>query len=419
MATVVFSATVGSLGALLAVRLFATPTLSLDQLQTMVGRGDSDAAIPQLKQYLRRDRTNSRAHLILAGAYHAQENYDEAIEHLLVIPDRSIWAVEARVREGMVRLRAFGQAVQAESLWEKAVAIDEVADPTSISEMGRSATVELLTLYLFQHRKRDASAVIWRWHGRASPENRSRAALALLALEFGPGPAANDRIADLEKWSNTDSTDASSRRALGRAYVELGSKAESGLAMLRDLVNSYPQDIDNWVVYLTALAEYGDVNTMRDVVASLPPAANQSADCWQQRGMMHEMSQQWNEAADCFLKALEYEPTRPETCAHLSYVLRRCNQTERALKYEQLGNELNAVEDQLHSAYDHLTASQARPDGASAYRLGELYEKRGHLREARVWYEDAARLRPNDQQAGEAMDRVGKLLSSGYQRRVE
>jgi tetratricopeptide (TPR) repeat protein len=411
-ATSILSAAIGSVVTLLAYRYYATPTMGLDDVQKMVGRGDFDSAIPELKRHLRRDRANSRAHLILAGALTGTNDHAAALEHLQVIPDRSIWAVEARFREGLLQLRPFGRAGMAESLWKKALEIDEAADPTSISPMGRAATVELLTLYIHQHRQREAADLVWRWHGRATAENRGRAAIALLALEFGPGPLPADRIADLENWIAADPSDVKSRRALGRAYVEMGNKAESGLAILKELVDSEPNDLDHWATYLSALAEHGDVDTMREAVKNLPPAADNDVDCWRLRGMMHEMSQQWHEATECFLKALEFDASRREVYAHISYVLRRAGDLERAMKFEQSGSDLNAAEDQLHIAYEQLTASQSRPVAESAYQLGELYEKRGRLREARVWYEDAVRLKPDYQQAGEAFDRVRKLLSS-------
>jgi tetratricopeptide (TPR) repeat protein len=403
---------IGSFGTVLAYRYYATPTISLDDLQKMVSRGDFDAAVPQLKRYLRHDSRNARARLILAGALAGQEKHEAARENYRAIPDRSFWGIEARFREGLLELRPFGRAVHAEALWKKCLELDEAADPSTISPMGQAATVELLTLYLFQHRKKDASDVIWRWHRRAASDSRGRAAIALLALEFGPAPGPNDLITELEKWVAADPNDEYSRRALGRAYVELGKNEDAGIAMLEALTRSNPTELGHWTAYLTGLAERGDVEQMRAVIERLAPEADGDIDCWQLRGMMHEMAQQWPDAARCFAKALEFDPSRRELHAHLGYVLRRNGDVEDATKYERSASELGDVEEQLHVAYEQLTITQSRPEAESAYMLGDLYEKRDRLREARAWYEEALRLRPNHAQAGEAIDRVRAATAS-------
>ena len=405
-ATGILSAVVGGLGTLLAYNFYAVPTMSLDDLQKMVGRGDFDAAVPQLRRFLRRDPANGRARLIFAGALAGQDQHDAAIEAYRAIPDRSFWAVEARFREGLLELRPFGRAAKAEELWKKCLDLDEAGDANTISPMGQAATVELLTIYLFQHRKADARELIWRWHRRASPENRGRAVIALLALEFGPAPAPADLLKNLEACVAADPNDQYSRRALARAYVELGDKEEAGLKLLEDLVRAHPENLGHWAAYLSGLAERGDVEAMRSVVEKLPPEADGDLECWQLRGMMHEMSQQWTEAAACFTKALGFEPSRRELHSHLGYVLRRGDDLEQAAKYERSASELGAAEERLHVAYEQLTATQSRPVAESAYMLGELYEKRARMREARAWYEEALRLMPNHVQAGEAIDRV-------------
>jgi len=404
--TGILSALVGGFGAVVAFKLYASPTVNLNELQKMVAHKDYDGAVPQLRRFLRREPTNARAHLILAGAFTGQENHAAALEHLRAVPDQSLWGTEARFREGLVQLRPLGYAAKAEALWLKCLELDESADSETISPMAQAATVELLTLYIFQHRKRDAREVVLRWHRRATPENRGRAALALLALEFGPGPVPSDLLADLEKWTATDPNDEASRRALGRAYVELASKEEAGLTLLKGLIEKNSSNMQNWIAYMSSLVEQGDVATLRSVAGRLPEAAARDVECWQLRGIMHEMSQEWPEAADCFIKGIELEPSRRELHSHLAFVSRRGGNLEHAEKFDKSSGDLGSVEDQLHVAYEQLTITQARPVAESAFLLGDLYEKRGRFDEARIWYEDALRLNPNHAAASEGLDRI-------------
>ena len=70
--------------------------------------------------------------------------------------------------------------------------------------------------------------------------------------------------------------------------------------------------------------------------------------------------------------------------------------------------ELAEVEKQLQSVDLALEGSQGRPDAASCFTLGELYEKRNHFEEARAWYEETLRLEPEYAQANEAIGRLGR-----------
>ncbi len=382
------------------------PAPRLGHIQTLINARDYDEGQRLLERLLRRQPGNYQARLMLAGMLVERERRESAIEHLLRIPDTADWAIEARFREGWL-VRQSGRAIEAERAWLRCLALDASFNRSEMSPAARSATVELLGLYIVQRRERDGRRLIWNWYGRVPQEDRAHAAIALVALEFNPGPPAEQIAAELESFVASNPQDNHSRQALGRMYVELG-REEEGRDLLQACVDEQPDDLESMTAYLWCLTEQGDLEAAQVVLARLPDAADEDPDLWPLRGIVHELAKEWQDAEHCFRRSLSLEPWRRESHAHLANMLRRQGEVAAAQEHERRANELHEVDQQLRNAAQSLRNSLARPNVASCLMLGELYEKRGQTQEARAWYDETLRLQPRHAVAQAAIERLSR-----------
>lgn len=404
IASTLCGAIVGGLVLYWAQRYFAT-TVSLSQIRPLIKARDFDRARKLLERRLKSEPDDQESLLILAGVLLGQGEEDKCLEYLGKIPDKTAWAIEARYREGMV-FRGRGLALKAEDAWARCLAVDATANEY-MSPFAREAVVSLLTLYMFQMRVYDSTQLVWDWYRRAPSNDRARALIALVHMEYSP-PPVDERKTALEQFVSMEKDDYLSRRALGRLHVELGLDDTTGRNLLKQCVDEQPEDVENWAAFLWCLTEQGDLESAQAAVARLPARANDNPELWRLRGLVHEMAQQWLDAARSFREAQSLEPWNREAYAHLAHVLRLQGDVPQADRFAQRVKELAEVEEKLRSVNLALEGSQGRPDAASCIALGELYEKRNRFEEARAWYEETLRLDPESAQANEAIVRLGR-----------
>ncbi len=384
---------------------YSAPSVSLTAIRKAIDARDLEKAKSQLVSYLRHSPDDLQAHLMLAGLLTERGEHEGSLKHLSQIQGTCTWALEARFREGKV-LRELNRVREAEAAWIECLTIDQSQNPPDMGGIARYATAELLKVYIFQRRRRDAEDLLWNLYRRVPPADRARAMLALLKAQLRQHPR-EDVMHEVEKFVAADPEDDHSRRELGRLYVEFGEE-KRGRELLKTYVDRRPEDLESLAAYVWCLTEQGDLPAAKDVLANLPVDAGRNGELWHLRGVVHELSQEWDDAADCLRHALALEPWRRETHAHLANVLRHLGDRAGTQQHEDRAKELLQIIEKLNKVQETLEATLAMPDAETAFMLADLHEKGGRLEEARAWYVETLRLDVRHAEAKAAIARLGR-----------
>ena len=146
------------------------------------------------------------------------------------------------------------------------------------------------------------------------------------------------------------------------------------------------------------------------VLTDLPRGAEKNGELWELRGLVHELKEQWQDAARCFRQAVSLEPWRRKAQSHLVNVLRRQDDTTGAEVHAERAKELFEIEERLATATHWMATTNMHPAAGSSFEIGDLYEKRGQAEEARAWYVEALRLDPKNEAARIGLSRLGRPM---------
>ncbi|MBX3423044.1 MAG: tetratricopeptide repeat protein [Pirellulaceae bacterium] len=167
--------------------------------------------------------------------------------------------------------------------------------------------------------------------------------------------------------------------------------------------------------------------------ADLALASNrQHAGAWQLRGRVAEHHQQWQQAIDCYQRALMAKPNNPPVQLAVAEVYQRLGKPQRSLATLERMSDAQSAEYQSAAAWmlkGQALASLGQSDAAklcwreAASRAGtqdfqlflnmaDIHAQRGELAEARVALGRALNLQPDHQQARQLKDRLEQQFST-------
>jgi tetratricopeptide (TPR) repeat protein len=312
-----------------------------------------------------------------------------AIEALdsLGTPSASLLA-QIRVLQG----RAFSALERndlAERAWNEALRLDP-----RVPEAGWN----LLGLYFVQGRRWDAHRLAMSLR-KNEPDPGDRAQLLLELIRQDAQPlGADSLIKTLLPIVKARPQDLHSAVALGLALVR-NSRADEGLAVLRDVKSRVPESPECWVALLLGLDEAHQSVEMTKTLTELPAGLRDDPRIERFRAACAHERQDWGEAAQRYLEAWRYDPSDFQVLYRLSRVLRAAGRLEEAARFDQLVREAKSARDQILAIYEEANAVNTlgtAPHPELYRRLAELRERMGRPDEALEWHRLVLADQPED-----------------------
>jgi tetratricopeptide (TPR) repeat protein len=221
------------------------------------------------------------------------------------------------------------------------------------------------------------------------------AALRMLSrgIPFLPSRTTVDPAHDeghlLEQGLAADPADPDIRPALARYYLTRG-EVDKALPLLEAWLEMDPDDPLARVEWVACLLEQGRTDEAAPYLDPVPDQLARSARFWGLRGEFLKRRGDYDGAVEAFRRAVDLEPRNPEARFRLGQALRaagRGDEAEPFLTWVQKANQLVAL---MKNAHD------TGADPALLAQAGDLCREMGRLREARGWYQAAAKADPQN-----------------------
>jgi len=339
-----------------------------------------------LREHLRRSVHDVEARMMLSRVLAARGDFMGCARQLHEVPYWSPQKAEALLREGQSYLQ-IDRAKDAEGAWLEAIKEDPLHPIPG--NLFHDACQELLKLYAIEDRWEAAYPVIWTAYDHASPLDYP----ALLVMRMRPElerVAQKETIILLRRYVAADAADWEALRALARAELALGQKAEAA-HHFQACLKGRPDDVRAWRDYLTMLLEQGDLDAFLALLATAPRSAESEPETWMFRGVAGEKAGDWQAAGDSFRKAIELNPYVPKYYYRLAMAEERLGLRDQALVHRKRTKEMNEARAQLPAAYADYFAARVHdkpgaPDIAAACKhLASICETLGWARAAQAW----------------------------------
>jgi thioredoxin-like negative regulator of GroEL len=355
-------------------------------IDSWMGREDYARAEPALRERLRRSPHDGNLRTMLAKVLAARGDLAGCAVELRRVPSWWPTRAEALYREGQAWLK-IDRAKDAEAAW-LAVVEDDPLHPKP-PDIVHDASLELIKLYAAEDRWEDVHVVLWGAYENASPADH----MALLYMRVRSELeriAPHETIGRLERYVAADPTDWQALRALAKAELALGRRAEAD-KHFRACLKGDPGNARAWSDYLGMLHESGELDAWAAVLAEVPPAAETEAEIWRFRGLLKERAGDWAGAAADYRRALERNPYGTAYHYRLAMAEERLGHRDVAAEHRKKSDKLREARAQLLPAFtDVIDAQEGRnPDGpglpASIRRLASVCETLGWSRLAEAW----------------------------------
>ncbi|WP_299077755.1 tetratricopeptide repeat-containing sulfotransferase family protein [uncultured Ruegeria sp.] len=259
------------------------------------------------------------------------------------------------------------------------------------------------------------------------------------AVQLDPGSAIAHSNLGLAYYDLGDLIDAeaSQKKALAlqpdlvAAYNNLGSIARdkgdrtAAISFYRQVLDLRPDHLESVNNLISVLIETEAVDEARELTERYVKKGHASAELHRNRGRLHVLHCEWDEAERCFRMAISLDETKPESYVGLAQVLAEKNLHELALLEAEKAQRI----DHSHApAYHYIAvcksylgdmdagfvnyqkALELKPDFTAAMiALGYLKMEQGNFDSARHWFNKAAeedKARLNAQIALVKLDRV-------------
>jgi tetratricopeptide (TPR) repeat protein len=362
----------------------------LKTIASWLSREQYAMAEPALRERLRRSPHDGESRTTLARLLAARGDLRGCALELHEVPFWWPSKAESLYREGQCHLMT-DRAQDAEAAW-LAVIADDPLHPAP-EEVVHDASLELLKLYSTEERWEEVRDVLWSAYERAVTPSDHMTLLGMRMRSEMERLAPESSIAQLRRYVAADPSDSHALRALAKAELALGHKAEAD-RHFRECLQKRPDDARIWREYLAMLHDQGDQEAWSALLAQVPASAQDDPEIWRFRGLQKEQAGDFAGAAEAYRKSLELNPFVMPTHYRLAMVEERLGHRETAAEHRNKADELREARNELRVAYsDVVNAEDARmrqqpsqPDLATSLkRLADVCERLGWARVAEAW----------------------------------
>jgi|694.fasta_scaffold35255_2 tetratricopeptide (TPR) repeat protein len=336
-------------------------------------------------QYQR--QSNSKDHrlpMIQARLELANGQDSEALKKLESIPDQSPFASTARQLTGQLYLRA-NRLVPAEKAYLDAIRLDpKIVQPRR----------ELIYIYAIQLRRRELRNIFLEL-STISPMTFQN--VFHWCLTRGNDWEPDEIVADMTKFLAADPQDKWSRIALARSLKRLVKLDEAEKALEPLAAN----DSDAIAIKAQIAMDRNDPEKARELLSKGP---EDHFDLAVMRAQMALAEGDYNDSIRYFKTALKVDPDNRDAVVGLARALAGQGNKLEAKAWQEKATKL----DKLASLIQEAAKPEAAGDSSLPRRLADGCESVGHFAEAKAWWGLIAARDPLNQEAQQALYRLGK-----------
>jgi tetratricopeptide (TPR) repeat protein len=388
------------------------PDPGLDGLEPMLAARRFDEAERRIDAYLRANPDDARANMLMAQVALARDDQEpqRALDHLgRIRGGNGATRAIVRLNEGKAH-SAMARYDLAEAAWKDALRLDP-----RVPEAGWA----LLGLYYIQGRHADARRLGLALHA-VEPDPRDRVQLLLeLLRKDALTPVYETIVPSLEPVVRAHPEDLHTAIALGLALVR-SSRADEGLAILRDAVGRRGNDPDAWDALLLGLEESQHLDELGGALTKLPPDLGGMPRFDRYRAAIAQHRQDWSAAADGYLRAWRADPSDLQILYRLNRVLRMAGRSREAEAFDARVRDAISARDRALAIYREADADRTlglAPHPDLYHRIADLRERVGRLDEALAWHRLVLRDQPADPISRAAVARLEAAVGEEADRR--
>jgi len=336
-------------------------------------------------QYQRQSNsTDHRLPMIQARLELANGQDSEALKKLESIPDQSPFASTARQLTGQLYLRA-NRLVPAEKAYLDAIRLDpKIVQPRR----------ELIYIYAIQLRRRELRNIFLEL-STISPMTFQN--VFHWCLTRGNDWEPDEIVADMTKFLAADPQDKWSRIALARSLKRLVKLDEAEKALEPLAAN----DSDAIAIKAQIAMDRNDPEKARELLSKGP---EDHFDLAVMRAQMALAEGDYNDSIRYFKTALKVDPDNRDAVVGLARALAGQGNKLEAKAWQEKATKL----DKLASLIQEAAKPEAAGDSSLPRRLADGCESVGHFAEAKAWWGLIAARDPLNQEAQQALYRLGK-----------
>ena len=383
-----------SAGLLLVIGIWLWPALTTasrtnDQITIEFDQALATKNLEQARrladQYLRQSNsTDHRLPMIQARLELANGQDSEALKKLESIPDQSPFASTARQLTGQLYLRA-NRLVPAEKAYLDAIRLDpKIVQPRR----------ELIYIYAIQLRRRELRNIFLEL-STISPMTFQN--VFHWCLTRGNDWEPDEIVADMTKFLAADPQDKWSRIALARSLKRLVKLDEAEKALEPLAAN----DSDAIAIKAQIAMDRNDPEKARELLSKGP---EDHFDLAVMRAQMALAEGDYNDSIRYFKTALKVDPDNRDAVVGLARALAGQGNKLEAKAWQEKATKL----DKLASLIQEAAKPEAAGDSSLPRRLADGCESVGHFAEAKAWWGLIAARDPLNQEAQQALYRLGK-----------
>jgi thioredoxin-like negative regulator of GroEL len=362
------------------------PVAGIETITQWVNQGQHVEAEAALGERLRRSPHDGAALSLLARVQAARGDSLGCARTLHRVPfwwpnKGTLLFMEAQAFKSVDRM------ADAEAAWKGLAAFDPLHPmPDTLTA---KAVLELLELYALEERWDEARRLIWRAYDHAEPIDRPQLLIMRMRTELERiTPSVS--VVKLRRYLAAAPEDHEARRALALAEHANGHASEA-LGLIREYLESRPDDPRGRRDYLNVLYEQGDADGMERALAQAPAPAADNPEVGRYRAIVAEMRGDWAGAAATYRALVETQPSNAEALFRLAAVEERLGEREAARKHRDQSKAIRDARADLGPAFEsYKEAARAEPPdpkalAAAVGRMRSICETLGWKRDAEAW----------------------------------
>ncbi len=340
------------------------PLASGQAIETWIASGQYDRAEAALRERLRRAPHEVEARVTLARTLAAHGDMVGCARELDRVPYWSPRRPEALFRAAQAFLAA-DRARDAESSLRALLDDDPLHPPDP--GLYHDASQELLKILAAEDRWEDAYPIIWKAFDHSAPADRPLVLTMRIRSEL-ERVAPAETIKVLRKYLAADPSDFEALRALARAELALGRRAEA-VRDMESCLHARPDDPRAWSDYLDMLQSLGEQEAFVTNLARVPPSADSKAEIWALRAQSRERAGDLEGASRNYREALKRNPNLSNAHYRLAIIEERLGHREAAAAHRKRWQALRDARTRLPQAgrdYQAALAAASAPNASPA-----------------------------------------------------
>lgn len=385
----------------------SAPGPSLDDLEPLLAARRFDEAARRVAAYLRAHPADDRANVLMAQVALARDDQEpkRALDHLARVrgSDRAVRAI-VRLNEGKA-YSALGRYDLAEAAWKEALRLNP-----RVPEAGWA----LLGLYYIQGRHAEARRLGLELHAiEPDPHDRVQLLVELLRQD-ALTPVYETIVPTLEPIVRAHPEDIHTAIALGLALVRC-SRADEGLAVLRAAVARCNDDPEVQDALLLGLDESRRIDELAKALEALPARLAELPRFERYRAAIAQERNDWQAAADAYLRAWQADPSDLQVLYRLNRVLRTAGRQEQAEEFDGKVREAIAAREQALAIYREANGDKTlglSPHPELYQKIADLRERMARPEEALAWHRLVVRDQPDNPVSRRAVERLEAMVEA-------